>query len=345
MLDYLLVGFGLAGASLAHQLENRNKRFLVFEDQSHHSSTVAGGLYNPLILKRFTLAWNAEEQLRVAIDFYKSLEEKLALSFQKEIPIHRKFHSIEEQNNWFQAADKPGLSSFLKTQLVSAHKNIPAQYQFGVVNQTGIVDLPKMLNSYSTYLRATKKIQHETFDYALLEIKEESISYKNHSAKGIIFCEGFGLKQNPFFNYLPMTGTKGEFISIKSPALQLKEVIKSSIFIIPQGKDIYKVGATYDWEDKSQHPTEKARQELVSKLKQLISCEFEIIDQNAGIRPTIIDRRPLVGRHPRYKNLYVCNGFGTRGVMVAPTVSQQLVEFMEEKKPLPHEIDILRFEK
>src|SRR5690606_5096905 len=113
MLDYLLVGFGLAGASLAHRLENKNKSFLIFEDQSHHSSTVAGGLYNPLILKRFTLAWNAEEQLPVALDFYKSLEEKLGVSLQTRISIHRKFHSVEEQNNWFEAADKPALSPFL----------------------------------------------------------------------------------------------------------------------------------------------------------------------------------------------------------------------------------------
>lgn len=345
MLDYLLVGFGLAGASIAHQLEKRKKSFVVFENKSHQSSKVAGGLYNPVILKRFSLACEAEEQLAVAVPFYKSLEEKLGVRFQRNMPVHRKFHSVEEQNNWFEAADKPGLRLFLNHQLVKGHQNIPAEHQFGVVNKTGIIDLPKMLESYLAYLQNKKQFKEESFDYNLLEIKGETVRYKNYEAKNIVFCEGFGLKQNPFFKHLPLTGTKGEFILVKAPELNLEEVVKSSIFIIPQGNDIYKVGATYEWNDKSQEPTEKAREELTRKLKELISCDFEVIGQTAGIRPTVIDRRPLVGRHFEHQNLYVCNGFGTRGVMVAPRVSRQLIEHIEENKPLPKEIDIFRFKK
>ena len=37
----------------------------------------------------------------------------------------------------------------------------------------------------------------------LLEISSNGIKYKGVSAKTIVFCEGFGVLQNPFFNYLP----------------------------------------------------------------------------------------------------------------------------------------------
>src|SRR5699024_4233781 len=124
----------------------------------------------------------------------------------------------------------------------------------------------------------------ESFDYNSLEIQSDFAQYKNLKAKKIIFCEGFGLKQNPFFQYLPLKGTKGEFILIKSPELKLKETVKSSIFIIPQGNDVYKVGATYDWDDKSPEPTESAKEELTEKLKLLVTCDFEVIGQTAGIR-------------------------------------------------------------
>ena len=86
-----------------------------------------------------------------------------------------------------------------------------------------------------------------------------------------------------------------------------------------------------------------AKIELVSRLNTVLSCDYEVVGQLAGIRPTVKDRRPLVGRHPEYKNMYVLNGLGTRGVMVAPTVSDQLLDYIEYKTVLDTEIDIERF--
>lgn len=63
MIDYLVVGLGLAGVSFCEQLEAHKKDYKVITDNSQTSSLVAGGLYNPVILKRFTLAWNADTQL------------------------------------------------------------------------------------------------------------------------------------------------------------------------------------------------------------------------------------------------------------------------------------------
>ena len=59
-IDYIIVGLGLAGLAFAEELFNANKSFLVFEDDSQTSSLVAGGVYNPVILKRFTPVWNAK---------------------------------------------------------------------------------------------------------------------------------------------------------------------------------------------------------------------------------------------------------------------------------------------
>ena len=76
-VDYLIVGFGLAGVSFAEQLRKNNKSFVVISSLEKSSSLVAGGMYNPVILKRFTLAWHADQQLKVAIPFYQELENYL----------------------------------------------------------------------------------------------------------------------------------------------------------------------------------------------------------------------------------------------------------------------------
>jgi glycine/D-amino acid oxidase-like deaminating enzyme len=61
------------------------------------------------------------------------------------------------------------------------------------------------------------------------------------------------------------------------------------------------------------------------------------------MRPTVIDRRPLVGRHMDFSNVYILNGLGTRGVMIAPYVADQLYNFIELGEELDPEINIYRF--
>jgi len=139
-----------------------------------------------------------------------------------------------------------------------------------------------------------------------------------------------------------LDGTKGELLIIKAPNLDLDVVIKSSVFILPIGNDLYKVGATYDWKDKTNVPTEDGKQELIEKLSELISCDFEIVKHFAGVRPTVKDRRPLVGTHPAHPQLHVLNGLGTRGVMLGPYLANQLFQHIENDIPLEKEIDIIR---
>ena len=83
--------------------------------------------------------------------------------------------------------------------------------------------------------------------------------------------------------------------------------------------------------------------EILEKLQKVISCSFKVVHQRAGIRPTVVDRRPLVGQHKTHKNLFVLNGLGSRGVLIAPSVAKDLIAYIEDGVPLPDEIDINRF--
>lgn len=343
MIDYLIVGNGLAGISFSEIALQNNKTILVFDNNSQPSSRIAGGLYNPVVLKRFSEVWKAKEQLDFAFPLYHQIEKKLQVIFDYKIPILRKLASIEEQNNWFQAADKPNLAPFLNPNLVhKKYQNIESSFHYGLVNETGYLDINTLILSYSEYLLSIDALSQETFDYNAIQFFETHISYKGIQAKHIIFAEGFGLHANPFFNDLPLDGTKGELLIIKAPKLNLDVVIKSSVFILPIGNDLYKVGATYDWKDKTNIPTEEGKHELIEKLREIISCDFEIVQHFGGVRPTVKDRRPLVGTHPNHKQLHVLNGLGTRGVMLGPFLANQLFQHIENDIPLDKEIDIIR---
>ena len=343
MIDFIIVGNGLAGISFAEIALQNNKSIFVFDNNSQPSSRIAGGLYNPVVLKRFSEVWKAKEQLEFAFPLYQQIQEKLDVVFDYKIPILRKLASIEEQNNWFQAADKPNLAPFLSPNLVNKkYQNIDSPFHYGLVNETGYLDINTLISSYSKYLESLGVFSKDTFNYDAIQFLDNKISYNGIKAKHIIFAEGFGLHANPYFNDLPLDGTKGELLIIKATNLDLDVVIKSSVFILPIGNDMYKVGATYDWKDKTNIPTEEGKQELVEKLKEIISCDFEIIEHFGGVRPTVKDRRPLVGTHPDYSQLHILNGLGTRGVMLGPYLANQLFQYIENKIPLEKEIDIVR---
>lgn len=346
MIDYLIVGNGIAGISFAELALQSNKSILVFDNGSQPSSRIAAGLYNPVVLKRFSEIWKAKDQVDLLESFYPELEMKLGTTFDYKLPIYRKFASIEEQNNWFQAADKPSLSDFLNTNLYNlGFTNINASFGFGEVYKTGYLDIKAMVEAYSKHLKAKNVLIEETFDYSKVLFLENGLKYHTIEAKHIVFCEGFGLLTNPYFNDLPLDGTKGELLIIKAPELKLKAIIKSNIFILPIGNDLYKVGATYNWEDKTNLPTANGKLELLQNLEELIACDYKVVEHFAGVRPTVRDRRPLVGTHYVHKQLHILNGLGTRGVMLGPFLAKQLFEYLENESVLDKEIDINRFYK
>lgn len=344
MKDFIIVGAGLAGISFAETALLNNKTFTVISDTSQNSSIVAAGLYNPVILKRFSLPQDAAIHLEYMGPFYERIQQRLGVKFDYDLPVFRKFASVEEQNNWFQAADKPTLEPFLLPEILHTnYSGLAAPYGFGKVLHTGYVDTVALLDAYHNFLKEQDNLIEDTFDYSDLVIEDDFVIYKGIRARDIVFAEGFGIHANPYFKHLPLDGTKGELLLIKAPELNLDVAVNASIFILPVGNGYFKVGATYEWYDKTAEPTKAGKDELVEKLNELISCDYEIIEHFAGIRPTVKDRKPLIGTHPNYKRVHLLNGLGTRGVMLGPSMAKELYDSIISGSPVRREVGLQRF--
>jgi len=345
-VDYIIVGAGLAGLCMAQFCIKHKKSFVIIDNAQRTSSKVAGGMFNPVVLKRFTSIWEADPQLKLADVFYPEVEKILNSSFYHELPIYRKFATIEEQNNWFLACDNPVTSDYLNVNLIKdKFQHIQSEYYFGEVYNTGFLNVNLFVQVYQDYLQKSNLLLKESFIYDELIIENDSVTYKDIQAKQIVFAEGFSMLNNPFFNYLPLDGTKGELLYVKIPNFKLMSIVKSGVFIIPIGNDIYKVGATYNWQDKTDDATDDAKKELIEGLEKLIDCDYEIIEHVAGVRPTVKDRRPLVGSHYQYKNIYILNGLGTRGVLLGPYLADKLIQNIENNVPLDPNINVARYYK
>jgi len=165
------------------------------------------------------------------------------------------------------------------------------------------------------------------------------VSYQNIKALQVIFCEGPQATKNPFFSTLPFRLVKGELIvvALHQP---LEVIYNRRIFVLPQVANQAVVGATYDRQDLSARPTEKARQILEEKLRATFSLAYTVRKQRVGIRPATFDRRPLIGIHPRYPQIGIFNGLGTKGVSLAPYLAKKFVEHLLLQKALPPEVQM-----
>ncbi len=160
-IDYIIVGCGLAGIAFCEQLKKNKKTFVVFDNNSQVSSTVAGGLYNPVILKRFTAVWQSAVQMDRSIPMYLSIEKQLGIKLDNKIPVLRLFKSIEEQNNWFTASDKPNLNRWLSTKLIkNTNAYIDAEFGFGEVLESGRIDTRLLIEELSKVSKRERAIDN-----------------------------------------------------------------------------------------------------------------------------------------------------------------------------------------
>ncbi len=121
MRDYILVGQGVAGSCFALKLLQEKKSFLVIDENKNKASSIAVGIYNPVVLKRFSLIWNAEEQLRLMFDYFHSFENLLNEKFIEEIPTYRIFKNLDEIKTWQKKAAQPDLLPYLNPEIFTSN--------------------------------------------------------------------------------------------------------------------------------------------------------------------------------------------------------------------------------
>ena len=63
MLDYIIVGQGLAGTHLGFELESRGKSIRIIDNNFKNSSSkVAGGMFNPITGRNMVKTWKADDE-------------------------------------------------------------------------------------------------------------------------------------------------------------------------------------------------------------------------------------------------------------------------------------------
>ncbi len=309
------------------------------------SSKVAAGVINPVTGKRLVKSWMINELNKSCLGFYKHFENVSNKSFFYNINVIRVFNNYQEQNDFISKSSETAYKNYLvDSSNQGALQFIKNDFGSGIIQQSAFLDTKTFLDVAKNILQEKATIVDAEFKFNDLNIKD-TIEWNEVSSKRIIFCEGYRMKDNPFFGYLPLPSLKGEFLLIEAKELPRNNMIKKGVIIVPYDSDLFWVGSTYDRDELSLQNTEKGVEGLTEKLNQVLKVPYTIKETGFGIRPTVVDRRPLIGCHPHHKNLFVFNGLGSKGVSLAPYFAQHFIEYLEQDGKLMKEVDIVRYQK
>ena len=343
-VDYIIVGQGLAGTLLAHDLTEKKQSVLII-DKPHAAmaSKVAAGLFNPVGVKRCIRSWMADDFLPVAIKRYKFLEKKLGSTFFNINPIFRLFPNEANRKQWQVKCSNERMNDFISDfEPPNSYSFLKDEFGGASIYPAGNLEVVKFLDASRLFFKSENCLIEDKFNFKLLEA--DVGVYKGVQAKKIIFCEGFRAIYNPHFKYLPFSPTKGEILTIRIPKLEkFEKIVSKGVYILPLGDHLYRVGATFNHLERDELVTTEGIAYLHDKIKQILEEEYDVVSEKAGVRPTTRDRKPFLGEHPKHKKLAIFNGLGTRGVIQGPYLSAHFTTFLTTSEKLLKDADIQRY--
>ena len=332
MKEILIVGHGLAGAVLAHTLIGKNIDVLVLDKSlPHKASNVAGGIINPFIGPKLNIPEDFADCILHNQRFFREFSKLSGKNFLQQISMLRIFQSSEQKKLWISKSSSKRFSEYAKK--ILSRKQLD---DAGIESTLGagethahVVKVRKFL-SYSESILRERDCWHEGL------YKEEDWQM----ARAIVFCEGFRVTNNPWFQQLPFEPAKGEVLKIKSDC---ELYASNGTWHCPQPDHSALVGSTWMHNELLSGPTEGGRNEILSKLTFLKKIHNPPLEHKSGIRSGTRDRNPILGCHPDHDRLFIFNGFGSRGATTIPYYAQQMAKYIIDKNPLASSVSLDRF--
>ncbi len=347
MTKILVVGQGIAGTLLAWSLRKKGVEVHVADGNlAGSSSSVAAGIINPVTGKRFVKSWRFDEFFPVAKKIYEEIEQEFGISIWKECPTLRLLGAPEEANDWSIRCAQPEYTDYLSETADAGPWSplLKPNFRLGIIQKSARVKFPVFLSTFREKARQEGVFIEKNIDY-----QEVDLLLREYDR--IVFCEGWRAEANPFFPETTFRVSKGEALIIRFPSRLTTQsrltsiasntppsgqttlsrqtaiptdMLKKTVLLAPLGDGTFWVGSTYDWNFDDPMPSAEGRDHILGYLHEMFDAPFEVVGHVAGIRPTMVDRRPVVGQSKINPKVFIFNGLGTKGSLLAPFFAEQL---------------------
>lgn len=368
--DYVIVGAGIAGCSLAHFLSKYSQSVLLIdknEDVAFGASGAAGAFLSPLLGKPNKFKDLITKSLNFSINYYKeNFSEDLINCGTCRIPKN------EEDEQKFQ--------SYIPHMDFEYEK-----YEEGYLFKIG-----SLVKPYELCKKLSKNTQ-KLFDYEVKTIeKKENIWNINDEikAKNLFLTTGADISLIDE-KYLDIRAVWGQKVDINTTTHININYHKECSLSISNDKQVVSIGATHNrFDDDKIDSSYNLKLKNINKIKHndytnniiqndiaellkkandiKVLNDVKVLDVKIGARASSVDYFPMVGKlvdaeksfkkYPHLKNgfqiknenlemienLYILNGVGGRGFVLSPYLAYVLVENIFNNKEIEEEITNFR---
>lgn len=326
-VDAVVVGQGLAGTCLAWRIWLAGQSVCVIDPgETSTASRIAAGLITPMTGRRFTVLPEWSSLWRTALDFYRDLEVRTGATFLHVETSRRVFQSTDERAAWEErcfTADGSPAAILCDDRL----ELVRAPFGGFAMSPAARLDVSRFLDVSRETFRTKGLLVEARLDPNEIEPTSDECRLPplGLSTRSIFFCEGAAGRANPWFPNLPWLPAKGEILTVALSGLMLDQTLHGGVWLAPRADGAYRVGATFDPRRLDSTPTAEGRADLLAKLARLVDTPAEVVAHDAAIRPAMSNQQPVIRRHPVWPGLWLLNGLGSRGSLLAPTWSARLL--------------------
>ncbi len=344
-VDVLIVGQGICGSFLSYELyQGKKLSFAVIDrNDDFSSSKVASGLINPVTGRIVATSWLIDTLLPFCKEKYQAMESALDIPVFSETTITAIAETaqmqeayekrLREKNSFVIAADEANIKDYF----------IASGKSYGI-SPVFLVDLNAIIHHWRKILTDERMLITEAFNEAELSVSEDAVYYKNIVAGKIIYAGGVDSFYSKYWKNLPYAVNKGQALIVDIPALPRGKVYKlPGVTLVPWSKNLWWAGSTYERVFRDNKPDPAFYAATKSALRAILRVPFTIVDHLASIRPASVERRPFVGFHPKYNNVGILNGMGTKGCSLGPYFASQLNDHLNGLSAIDPLADVSRF--
>ncbi|MEA3455802.1 MAG: FAD-dependent oxidoreductase [Campylobacterota bacterium] len=352
--DSIVIGAGIAGASVAYFLRQKGQKVLVMDKKgvAKGGSGAAGAFVSPKIGKGSPLQQLTNEAFTYAKDFYlqnfpECYHQTGVVRIPKDELDAEKFTSYEEFNtNKYEKISSELLSK----------KGVHTPFESFYFEEAGVCDAAAVCEALLSGIEC-------------LELNVSEITYEaglwqagGYLSSNIVLATGY---ENNLFDMRYMGvrgtwGTRGDFAT----GIQLDVSMHQSMSVSSSFDGVIKLGATH--EKLVKDPVECRDEQalgLQKRAKELVdTSDFKLLETFCGMRAGSKDYFPLLGsvvdvpymlkKYPKItqgskikepikkiSNLYVCNGLGGRGFVFGPLMGKMMAESIIDGEEIDSRVD------
>lgn len=348
--DVAVIGAGINGCMVSYFLKNAGESVVLIDKDGIASggSGAAGAFISPKFSKGGELKELIDKAYAYALDFYAD-----------NFPAYIKTAPLLHFAKYFDENEK--LQAFKQTTTLSLD-SAPAKvlecvaqqakkYEYVYLLKSGVVDAAGVCHAL------VKDIDFFTYEVSSFTCKGDCYQIGEIKARRIVLANG---AYKPIIDepYIKLRGIWGHRVDISS-STTIPVNLHQFVSISASNNSQISIGATHDVHfhpqtSKQPYNLQKGRDELLQKASQTVDLkDIKILKDYTGLRSGSNDYLPLVGAIIKsknsldkvhfYKNIYMINGVGGYGFVLAPYIAKQLSEFITTNSEIDAMINPARF--